>query len=81
MADFENTSSDENTSLISDDEDENQLPSVQSKLHDTHKKNQSSSGTTTGKLKAERKGNTRHSQNRKIVVGSLRVIMLPRKTL
>ena len=38
MADFENTSSDENTSLISDYEDENQLPSVQSKLHDTQKK-------------------------------------------
>ena len=38
MADFENTSSDENTSLISDYEDENQLPSEQSKLHDTQKK-------------------------------------------
>lgn len=38
MADFENTSSDENTSLIPDYEDENQLPSEQSKLHDTQKK-------------------------------------------
>ena len=38
MADFENSSSDENTSLSSDGEDENQLPSVQSKLQDTKKK-------------------------------------------
>ena len=80
MADFENSSSDENTSLISGGEGEDQFPSVQSKLHDT-KKDQSNSGTITEKLKAKRKGNTHHSQNKIILVGSLRVIMLPRKSL
>ena len=38
MADFENSSSDENTCIISGGEGEDQFPSVQSKLHDTKKR-------------------------------------------
>ena len=38
MADFENSSSDENTSLISGGKGEDQFPSVQSKLHNTKKR-------------------------------------------
>lgn len=44
-----------------------------------YKKNRSSLGIIIEKLKVERKGNIRYFYNKKILVGSLRVIMLLRK--